>query len=52
MKKVWQKPTLEVLDINMTMWNVAGTKHDGAWTEHISNLHDNGDGTMTEAQMS
>ena len=38
MKKAWQEPTLEVLDINMTMWNLEGKSHDGAWTEHLSNL--------------
>jgi len=54
MKKVWQEPTLEVLDINETMWNLWGNQHDGAWTEHISNPvpNPNGDGTMAEAQMS
>ena len=54
MKKVWQEPKLEVLDINQTMWNMWGTKHDGAWTENLSNLqpNPNGDGTMGEAQMS
>lgn len=52
MKKQWTNPKLEVLNVKETMWNLAGTSHDGAWTEHISNLHDNGDGTSTEAQMS
>lgn len=52
MKKAWKQPTLEVLDIKMTMWNLKGRKHDGAWTENLSNLIDNGDGTSSEAQMS
>lgn len=53
MKKQWTNPTLQVLDVKMTMWNVEGTNHDGAWTEHISNLQDpDGNGLMTEAQMS
>lgn len=52
MKKAWQAPTLEVLDINMTMWNLQGTSHDGAWTEHLSNLVENSNGTLSEAQMS
>lgn len=51
MKKTWQKPTLEVLDINMTMWNLSGNNHDGAWTEHLSNLVPH-DGASSEAQMS
>jgi hypothetical protein len=52
MKKVWQQPKLEALDINMTMWNLKGYNHDGAWTEHLSNLVENDDGTLSEAQMS
>ncbi|WP_413307756.1 paeninodin family lasso peptide [Bacillus sp. 1P10SD] len=54
MKKTWKQPTLETLDVKMTMWNLWGTKHDGAWTEDLSNTvpNPNGDGTMAEAQMS
>ncbi|TLS35556.1 paeninodin family lasso peptide [Pseudalkalibacillus caeni] len=53
MKKVWNAPKLEALDVKMTMWNMEGNNHDGAWTEHISNPVDHdGDGEMTEAMMS
>jgi hypothetical protein len=43
MKKTWQEPTLEVLDINMTMWNLKGEHPDGSWIDHIENIVD---GTM------
>lgn len=53
MKKVWQTPSLEVLDIKMTMWNLAGSKiHDGAWNDKLSNLVENANGSWSEAQMS
>ncbi|MBY0145874.1 paeninodin family lasso peptide [Neobacillus niacini] len=29
MKREWQKPVLEMLDVKMTMHNVAGSKYDG-----------------------
>ncbi|TXC92354.1 paeninodin family lasso peptide [Metabacillus litoralis] len=51
MKKQWTNPTLEALDVKNTMWNLIGNNHDGAWTENISNLVENGDG-LSEAQMS
>jgi hypothetical protein len=33
MKRDWQKPVLEMLDVKMTMHNVAGSKYDDTWAE-------------------
>ena len=53
MKKKWTNPTLQVLDVKMTMWNLEGSHHDGAWTEHLPNPVDpDGNGLPTESQMS
>ncbi|MFJ7974848.1 paeninodin family lasso peptide [Peribacillus sp. NPDC096379] len=32
MRKEWQKPVLEVLDVNMTMANITGKYFDGNFT--------------------
>jgi hypothetical protein len=51
MLKKWEKPNLEMLEVKMTMWNLWGSEHDGAWTEHLSNEVGT-PGHMAEAQMS
>jgi hypothetical protein len=37
MKKEWQKPVLEMLDVKMTMHSVDGSVYDADWsqTQHI-----------------
>jgi hypothetical protein len=32
MKKEWQTPVLEMLDVKLTMHNVAGDKFDADWS--------------------
>ncbi|MDR7079102.1 hypothetical protein J2Y03_004159 [Neobacillus niacini] len=32
MKREWQKPVLEMLDVKMTMHNVSGSKYDADWS--------------------
>lgn len=32
MKKEWQKPVLEMLDVKMTMHNITGSKFDADWS--------------------
>lgn len=34
MKKEWKQPTLEVLEVKMTMANTEGTHYDGNYSEH------------------
>lgn len=33
MKKEWQTPTLEMLDVKMTMANLSGLRVDGSYSE-------------------
>ncbi|WP_141770542.1 paeninodin family lasso peptide [Bacillus sp. MUM 116] len=49
MKKEWQKPTLEVLDVNLTMHNPHGWSPDGG---HISDIVLDENGLPTAAVLS
>ncbi|MEH7493791.1 paeninodin family lasso peptide [Neobacillus niacini] len=33
MKKEWQKPTLEMLDVKMTMHSINGRVYDADWSQ-------------------
>ncbi|WP_442594267.1 paeninodin family lasso peptide [Neobacillus sp. D3-1R] len=49
MKKQWQQPVLEVLDVKMTMHNVDGSKYDADWS-NSTQIPTNSDGQHLDSK--